>query len=84
VPFPAEERTPVPLGSTPQLTAREHEVAVLVARGLTNRAIADKLVISERTAEGHVEQVRNKLGFHSRSQIAAWVTETMPRSVSPR
>ena len=84
VPFPAEERTPVATGSTSQLTAREHEVAVLVARGLTNRAIADKLVISERTAEGHVEQVRNKLGFHSRSQIAAWVTETMPRSVSPR
>jgi len=84
VPFPAEERTPVATGSASQLTAREHEVAVLVARGLTNRAIADKLVISERTAEGHVEQVRNKLGFHSRSQIAAWVAETMPRSASPR
>jgi DNA-binding CsgD family transcriptional regulator len=84
VPFPAEERTPVATGSTSQLTAREHQVAVLVARGFTNRAIADKLVISERTAEGHVEQVRNKLGFHSRSQIAAWVAETMPRSASPR
>jgi DNA-binding CsgD family transcriptional regulator len=84
VPFPIEDRAPVPAGSTSQLTAREHEVAMLVARGLTNRAIADKLVISERTAEGHVEQVRNKLGFHSRSQIAAWVAETVPRSPSSR
>jgi sugar lactone lactonase YvrE len=47
----------------------------LVAQGLTNREIADKLVISERTAEYHVEQIRNKLGFHSRTQIAAWIVE---------
>ncbi len=55
-----------------RLTPREHEVAALVADGLTNREIAERLVISERTAEGHVEQIRNKLGFRSRSQIAAW------------
>ena len=54
------------------LTRREHEVAELVALGSTNREIAQKLFISARTAEYHVEQVRNKLGFHSRSQIAAW------------
>ena len=48
-------------------------MAELVAEGLTNRDIAEKLVISERTAEGHVEQIRNKLGFRSRSQIAAWI-----------
>lgn len=54
------------------LTPREREVAKLVAEGLTNRQIAERLVVSERTAEGHVEQIRNKLGFHSRSQIAAW------------
>ena len=55
------------------LSPREREVAGLVAEGLTNREIAERLVISERTAEGHVEQIRNKLGFHSRTQIAGWV-----------
>ncbi|OLC55508.1 MAG: hypothetical protein AUH85_09110 [Chloroflexi bacterium 13_1_40CM_4_68_4] len=55
------------------LSPREREVADLVAEGLTNREIAERLVISERTAEGHVEQIRNKLAFHSRTQIAGWV-----------
>lgn len=54
------------------LTRREQEVAGLVAEGLTSREIAQRLFISERTAEGHVEQIRNKLGFRSRAQIAAW------------
>lgn len=57
------------------LTAREREVAALVAEGLTNRQIAERLVISERTAETHVEQIRNKLGFRSRAQIAGWVAQ---------
>jgi non-specific serine/threonine protein kinase len=57
------------------LTKREREVADLVAQGLTNRAIADRLVISRRTAQGHVEHVLAKLGFTSRAQIAAWVVE---------
>jgi sugar lactone lactonase YvrE len=48
-------------------------VAVLVAQGLTNREIATRLFISERTAESHVEQIRGKLGFHTRVQIANWV-----------
>jgi DNA-binding CsgD family transcriptional regulator/tetratricopeptide (TPR) repeat protein len=83
--FP-DERPPIveiglPPGVARLLTPREREVAVLVGRGLSNRDIAAKLVISERTAEGHVEQVRNKLGFHSRSQIAAWIGETMPASL---
>ncbi len=55
-----------------RLTAREREVAALVARGLTNRAIAARLVIAERTAEGHVQNILNKLGISSRAQIAAW------------
>src|SRR5690348_720943 len=59
---------------TPDLTRREREVAALVAEGLTNREIAARLFISERTAESHVEQIRGKLGFHSRAQIATWVT----------
>jgi DNA-binding CsgD family transcriptional regulator/DNA-binding beta-propeller fold protein YncE len=60
------------------LTRREREIAELVAEGLTNREIAHKLYISERTAEGHVEQIRNKLGFTSRSQVASWATQNLP------
>jgi predicted ATPase/DNA-binding CsgD family transcriptional regulator len=60
--------------STP-LTRRQLQIARLVAHGHTNREIADRLFISERTAEGHVEQIRNKLGFSSRVQIAAWLVE---------
>ncbi|WCE02212.1 LuxR C-terminal-related transcriptional regulator [Streptomyces sp. HUAS 31] len=61
--------------STPgvRLTRRESEVAELVAQGLANQQIADRLVIARRTAEGHVERVLRKLGFNKRSQIAAWV-----------
>lgn len=57
----------------PNLTRREREVAALVAQGLTNREIASRLFISERTAESHVEQLRGKLGVRTRSQVAAWV-----------
>ncbi|WP_062996836.1 protein kinase domain-containing protein [Nocardia mikamii] len=57
------------------LTKRERQVAGLVARGLTNRQIAAELVISSRTADGHVEHILTKLGFTSRAQIAAWVAE---------
>ncbi|MEP7105886.1 MAG: LuxR C-terminal-related transcriptional regulator [Chloroflexota bacterium] len=60
---------------TRPLTAREREIAQLVAEGLTNREMAARLFISERTAEGHVEQIRNKLNFSTRSQIAAWAVE---------
>jgi predicted ATPase/DNA-binding CsgD family transcriptional regulator len=60
--------------STP-LTAREREVAALIAHGLSNRQIASRLVIAERTAEGHVQSILNKLGFGSRAQIAAWAVE---------
>ncbi|MEN0139748.1 MAG: LuxR C-terminal-related transcriptional regulator, partial [Rhodococcus sp. (in: high G+C Gram-positive bacteria)] len=55
------------------LTKRERQVAGLVAQGLTNKAIAARLVISQRTAQGHVEHVLAKLGFSSRAQIAAWI-----------
>ncbi|RVW10844.1 LuxR family transcriptional regulator [Prescottella agglutinans] len=62
-----------PSAETTALTRRERQVAELVADGLTNREIAEALVISQRTAEGHVERVLAKLGFGSRTQIAAWV-----------
>ncbi|MFF7387517.1 LuxR C-terminal-related transcriptional regulator [Streptomyces scabiei] len=54
------------------LTRRELQVAALVAQGRTNKQIADHLVIARRTAEGHVERILVKLGFHNRSQVAAW------------
>ncbi|MET9501073.1 LuxR C-terminal-related transcriptional regulator [Streptomyces sp. NPDC006622] len=57
-----------------RLTRREAQVAELVAEGLANQQIADRLVIARRTAEGHVERILSKLGFSNRSQIAAWVT----------
>jgi DNA-binding CsgD family transcriptional regulator len=60
------------------LTRREREIAELVGRGLTNRQIADLLHIAERTAENHVQHILTKLGFHNRSQIAAWVARTAP------
>ncbi len=57
-----------------ELSNREHEVARLVTDGLTNRQIARKLVISERTAQNHVQHILTKLGFSTRSQIAAWMS----------
>ncbi len=47
-------------------------VAALVAQGLTNRQIAGWLFIAERTADGHLEHLREKLGVNNRSQIATW------------
>ena len=55
------------------LTPREHEVAELVAQGLTNREIAERLVLSERTAQNHVQHILIKLSLSNRSQIAAMV-----------
>lgn len=55
-------------------------MAALVAKGVTNREIAARLFISECTAEGDVEQSRNKLGFPSHIQIAAWSPPTRARS----
>jgi predicted ATPase/DNA-binding CsgD family transcriptional regulator len=63
-----------------RLTPREHEVSVLVGSGLSNRDIAGRLSVSRRTVEGHVEHVLAKLGFTSRTQIAAWVSQTKPET----
>ncbi|MCV2392965.1 alpha/beta fold hydrolase [Actinotalea sp. M2MS4P-6] len=63
-------RAAAPIG----LTARQAEVASLVAQGLTNREIAERLQISERSAESHLERIRDRLGLRSRAQLAAWYT----------
>lgn len=68
-------RTVQPSAPESVLTRREQQVAELVAAGMTNKAVATKLVISQRTAQGHVEHILQKLGFRSRAQIAAWFVE---------
>jgi DNA-binding NarL/FixJ family response regulator len=65
-----------------RLTAREAEVAALVAEGLSNKEIAERMVISTRTAETHVQHIMDKLGFSARSQIAAWRTRRPGRAGS--
>jgi DNA-binding CsgD family transcriptional regulator len=71
---------PLERGNQPTLTPRQLEVAALVARGWSNRQIAAELVITERSAESHVERIRARLGFRSRAQIAAWFVATNPSS----
>jgi DNA-binding CsgD family transcriptional regulator len=58
-----------------ELTGRQLEVARLVADGLTNRQIADKLFLSERTVETHVTNILNRLGLSSRLRLTRWLTE---------
>jgi DNA-binding NarL/FixJ family response regulator len=67
----ALDRRPAPA----RLTRREREVASLVAAGLSNKDIADRLVVTARTVDSHVAHILAKLGFSSRAQIAAWVVE---------
>jgi DNA-binding NarL/FixJ family response regulator len=63
------------------LTGREREVAGLIGEGQSNRAIADRLVVSERTVETYVSSILAKLGVTARTQIAAWAAT---RGVSQR
>lgn len=78
---PSAPREDMPHPSTPHqvekhefggLTARERQVARLIAQGGSNREIAEELVIGERTVESHVANILSKLGFTARTQIAAW------------
>ncbi|MFE2998040.1 protein kinase [Nocardia sp. NPDC059246] len=74
----------VPAGPGPaSLTKREREVVDLIAEGLTNKAIATRLGISQRTAQGHVEHILTKLGFTSRIQVAAWAVEHSHEGLRP-
>jgi predicted ATPase/DNA-binding CsgD family transcriptional regulator len=73
---PSRVRAPEPetdVADGLRLTRREREVAALIAQGLSNRDIATRLVVAQRTAEGHVENLLAKLGFTSRTQVAGWL-----------
>jgi len=73
-------------GGPVRLSRREMEVARLVAEGMTNREIATRLFLSERTVDGHLEHVREKLGVNTRAQVATWVTrhaDEPPAPVAP-
>ena len=73
------EKPPAPaVPAEAPLTPRELQVARLIAAGRSNKEIAAQLVISQRTAENHVEHILTKLGFTSRAQVAAWVATSHP------
>lgn len=57
------------------LSRRENEVAKLLAQGLSNREIAERLFLSERTVDNHVSHILAKLGFDSRVQVATWISK---------
>jgi len=69
-----EEPAPAPAYDVSALTQREQEICSLVAEGLTDRQIAERLVLSPRTVQTHVGNILAKLDFRSRVQIAAWAT----------
>ncbi|MEP6762451.1 MAG: AAA family ATPase [Sporichthyaceae bacterium] len=62
--------------SSDPLTSREREISAMVAEGLTNRAVAEKLVLSERTVETHVRNILTKLALSNRTELAAWRVRT--------
>lgn len=80
---PDQTRSDKPTEKSP-LTKRENEIANLVAEGLSNRAIAESLVLSTRTIDGHVERILTKLDFASRTQIASWIASQRGRSSRTR
>jgi predicted ATPase/DNA-binding SARP family transcriptional activator/DNA-binding CsgD family transcriptional regulator len=79
---PVQEQIP-PGEPIVELTPRENEIAALVARGLTNRQIAQELSISERTAGNHVAKILRKLGLGSRAQIVSWAAERQLHTPHP-
>jgi len=77
-PAQGERGAPAGAGTAGPLTARELEIAHLIARGLSNRGIADELVISPATVARHVANIFGKLGLRSRAQLAAWAAQREP------
>jgi non-specific serine/threonine protein kinase len=81
--LPAPGRPQIGAGTTAGLTAREREVADLVATGLSNREIASQLFISKRTVDAHVEHIFAKLGISSRVQLAVTLRNRPERPGNP-
>jgi len=71
IPVPEQQPQPVADEPTERLTAREQEVTLLVAQGLSNRRIAQELSISEHTVANHVRRILKKLGLRSRAQLSS-------------
>ena len=69
--------------SDTELTRRQLEIARLIAEDLTNRQIADRLFLSERTVETHITNMLNKLGLNSRIQLSRWLAEHRPGRPDP-
>jgi len=80
---PGERANPASSSTADVLSRREREVAALIADGLTNRAIAEALVISETTADSHVSHILRKLGVRSRAQVATWVIQKRLSTSNP-
>jgi non-specific serine/threonine protein kinase len=83
--FDDADSGPAPRSAQPTnpLTPREREVASLIGHGLTDRQIAEELVITTGTVGNHVVHILAKLGYHSRTQVAAWAVEHRLRQISP-
>jgi non-specific serine/threonine protein kinase len=81
-PQPEQPNQPRADSSQPgaELSPREREVAALLADGLTNREIAERLIVTQRTVASHIEHILEKLGFASRHQVGVWATEHGLRS----
>ena len=75
---PALVPPPNPSLTSPSLTSRELEIAGLVGEGLSNRQIAERLVISKRTVDAHIEHIYGKLGVSSRVALASWLRSSPP------
>ena len=80
---PSAAAEPVRAGGSVELSKREREVAQLVASGLSNREIADRLYLSERTIDNHVHHILDKLGFDSRVQVATWLVGGRAQGAPP-
>lgn len=81
---PSEAAEPVRADGGVELSRREREVAELLAKGLSNREIAQRLFLSERTVDNHVHHILDKLGFDSRVQVATWLVAGRAQGAAPR
>ncbi|MCZ8250545.1 response regulator transcription factor [Microcystis sp. LE19-195.1E] len=71
-----EDVTPVQVPGNVELTPTELKVVQLVAQGLANREIAEKLNVSQRTIESHVSNMLHKTGLHNRTELAQWAIKS--------